>query len=141
MSLVYWDTMLFVYLVEEHPQYCATVERVIDRMVERGDTLCTSIFTRAEVLVGSEKSGNTIAARKLRERLMAPFVDILPFTIEVTERYARIRAAHKVSPADAIHLATAAAAGVDLFLTNDCSLHRMIVPGIQFVAGMDVGLF
>ncbi len=141
MSLVYWDTMLFAYLIEEHPTYCEVVERLLAKIVERRDTLCTSIFTRGELLVASQKSGNQVAAQRLRDYLKPPSIDLLPFTLDTTEHYARIRATNKVAPADAIHLASAASAGVDLFLTNDTGLRRMIVPGIQFVAGMDVDLF
>jgi uncharacterized protein len=141
MSVIYWDTMLFVYLVEEDATYFGIVERLLTRMNERGDALCTSIFTRAEALVAPEKYGFPENARRLREYLQPPDVDILPFTLETADHYARIRATNKVAPADAIHLASAAAAGVDLFLTNDRSLKGMIVPGIQFVAGMDVDLF
>jgi predicted nucleic acid-binding protein len=141
MSLIYWDTMLFVYLIEEHPEYRQTIERLVLRMVERGDTLCTSIFTRGETLVGVQKPGDESTAQKIRDYLQPPIVTILPFTLETTDHYARIRATNRVSPADAIHLASAAAAGVDLFLTNDQNLRRMIVPGIQFVAGMEVDLF
>jgi predicted nucleic acid-binding protein len=46
-----------------------------------------------------------------------------------------------VSPADAIHLACAAARGVDLFLTHDDALRKLIVPGIPFIAGIDGKLF
>lgn len=141
MSVVYWDTMLFLYLIEEDPMYCSTVERILVRMNERGDSLCTSIFTRGEALLGFEKHGAKQTARTLRDFLQPPDVDILPFTNDTADHYARIRANGKVAPADAIHLASAAAAGVDLFLTNDKNLQRMIVPGIQFIAGMDVDLF
>jgi predicted nucleic acid-binding protein len=141
VSVVYWDTMLFVYLIEEDPTHGETVARLLTRMHERDDSLCTSIFTRGEALVGVEKYGATEAARNLRDFLRPPDVDILPFTLETADHYARIRATNRVSPADAIHLASAATAGVDLFLTNDQRLKRMIVPGIQFVAGMDVDLF
>lgn len=51
------------------------------------------------------------------------------------------RAGHRVSPADAIHLACAASAGIDLFLTNDHRLLPLIIPGIHFIANMDVNLF
>ncbi len=141
MSLIYWDTMLFVYLIEENPEHYGTVEKLVLQMAERGDTLCTSIFTRGEALVGAQRPGGERVAQKMRDYLRSPIVDILPFTLETADHYARIRATNNVSPADAIHLASAAAAGVDLCLTNDRSLKRMIVPGIQFVAGMDVELF
>jgi len=43
-------------------------------------------------------------------------------------------------PADAIHLASAAQAGTDLFLTNDKNLIGKVVPGIQFIASLDTQL-
>jgi len=141
MSLVYWDTNLFIYLIQEHPQYYPLIERMATRLAERGDTICTSIFTRGEMLVGPIKNGDLAVQRAVRDYLQPPFVELIPFTLETTDHYARIRADNRVPPADAVHLASAAAAGVDLFLTNDRSLKRMIVPGIQFVAGMDVDLF
>ncbi len=47
-----------------------------------------------------------------------------------------IRATLGVSPADAMHLAAAAQAGTDLFLTNDNRLVGKFVPGIQFIASL-----
>jgi hypothetical protein len=35
----------------------------------------------------------------------------------------------------------AANAGVDLLMTNDRRLRGLVIPGIHFVAGMDVSLF
>jgi hypothetical protein len=54
---------------------------------------------------------------------------------------ARIRANNRVSPADAIHLASAAQSGVNLFLTNDRVLPKLVISGIDFIAGLDVNLF
>jgi hypothetical protein len=44
MSLVYWDTMLFAYLFEGHPEFKSRVAQIGRRMEERGDTLCTGVF-------------------------------------------------------------------------------------------------
>ena len=66
-----------------------------------------------------------------------PHVELLPFDAVAAESYAEIRARHRTKPADSIHLACAAAAGVDLFLTNDIELARLDVPGIGFIAGLD----
>lgn len=55
--------------------------------------------------------------------------EILPFTARSAAHYSAIRANHSVSPADAIHLATAADAAVDLFLTNDRRLAGKYIPG------------
>ena len=64
-------------------------------------------------------------------------MELLPFDAAAAERYAEIRAQHRTTPADSIHLACAAAAGVDLFLTNDIKLARLNILGIQFIAGLD----
>ena len=63
--------------------------------------------------------------------------EVIPFTIETADRYGQIRGALEISSADAIHLACAASAETDLFLTNDKNLVGKIIPGIQFIAGID----
>ena len=141
MSLIYWDTMLFIYLFEEDSRYIERVHTILTRIQQRKDTLCTSLFTAGEILVVPYKKGSDEAVSRIREALRPPFVRLLPFTDDSADRYARIRADLGVSPADAIHLACAAEANVDVFLTNDRRLAGQIVPGIQFVAGLDCNLF
>jgi len=137
MSLIYWDTMLFIYWVEEHPVLAERVRRIHSRMEERKDTLCTSSFTVGETLAGFYKTGEREMVHRVREFFRPPFVKVLPFTETAADQYARIRAELGVAPPDAIHLACAAEAKVDLFLTNDRSLANRIVPGIQFIAGLN----
>jgi predicted nucleic acid-binding protein len=141
VSRIYWDSMLFVYWIEDHPELAARMNQIRTRMEFRGDTLCSSVFTVGEVLTGFYKRGALETATQIREMLRPPLVELLPFTPETADHYARIRGNHRVSPADAIHLASAAQAGVDLFLTNDHRLQRLAIPGIHFIAGMDVNLF
>jgi len=45
-----------------------------------------------------------------------------------------------ILPADAIHLACAANAGTDMFITNDKRLFGRVIPGIQFIASLDTAL-
>jgi predicted nucleic acid-binding protein len=137
MSLIYWDTMLFVYWFEEHPVYVERIRHVLTRMEQRKDALCTSCFAIGEVLVGPYKKGASDAVAPIREAFRPPFTEVLPFTSDAADHYARIRAELGVSPADAIHLACAAHAGVDLFLTNDRKLVGKIVTGIQFIASLE----
>ena len=141
MSLIYWDTMLFVYLIEAHPVHGTRTKEIYTKMSDRGDSLCTSIFTLGEVLVGPYKHRAEELITRVRGVLRPPAVELLPFTPEVAQRYARVRAEHRVSPADAIHLATASVARWFLFLTNDLRLSKVIIPGIDFIAGLDVNLF
>ena len=141
MSRIYFDTMLFVYFIEDHPQYKPRVKSIFASIHRRRDKLCTSVFTVGEVLTGAYKRGAGNLVAEIQDVLRPPTVDLLPFNLETTERYARIRAENRVSPADAIHLASAAQAGVNLFLTHDRSLRKLNVPGIDFIAGLDVNLF
>ena len=141
MSRIYWDSMLFVYWLEDHPQYAARMDRIRERMEVRGDTLCTSAFTVGEVLTGPYRSGAIEAASRIREAFHSPQIELIPFTPDTADHYAKIRGIHRVSAADAIHLASAAQAGVDLFLTNDRRLQPLAIPGIHFIAGLDVNLF
>jgi predicted nucleic acid-binding protein len=141
MSRIYWDTMLFVYWLEGHPEHAARMNQIYSRMEARRDTLCTSAFALGEVLTGVYKRGAFEMAAKIRESFRSSQIELIPFTAETADQYARIRGNQRVSPADAIHLASAAQAGVDLFLTNDHRLQRLTIPGIQFIAGMDVNLF
>jgi predicted nucleic acid-binding protein len=141
MSRVCWDSMLLIYWLEENPQFSGRVAEIRRKMHVRGDKLCTSVFSLGEVLAGICKQGEDRLAADLPERLSASGVAFLPFNQAVADRFGRIRAAHRVSPADAIHLACASAAGVDLFLTTDARLHSLVIPGIQFIAGIDIGLF
>jgi uncharacterized protein len=141
MSRIYWDTMLFVYWLEDHPRYAKRVRHILSKMKERQDQLCTSSFTVGEILVGPYKMGASETTRQIREVFKAPFVEVIPYTIETADLYAGIRAQQGVSPADSIHLACAAQARIDLFLTNDAALVGKVIPGIQFIVGLDSNLF
>ena len=141
MSRVYWDTMLFIYWLEDHPQYARRVDAIRSRMEQRHDQLITGAFTFGEVLAGAYRKGAPQLADESRRLLRSVVAEVVPFTLETADRYARIRGALGITPADAIHLASAGQAGTDLFLTNDKSLVGKIVPGIQFIASMDTNLF
>jgi predicted nucleic acid-binding protein len=133
--------MLFVYWIEENPTYAKRMKQIVSRMKERHDQLCTSTFAIGEVLVGPHKMHATVLVEQIRRILSPPFVEVIPFTLETADHYAAIRAAQAVSPPDAIHLACAAATGIDLFLTNDKNLVGRVIPGIQFIASLDTQLF
>src|SRR5436305_12006148 len=108
MSRIYWDTMLFVYFIEDNPKFKPRVKSILATMHKRQDTLCTSVFTVGEVLTGPYKRGAHAVVAQVKEAFRSPQVELLAFTAQTSERYARIRAENRVSPADAIHLASAA---------------------------------
>ena len=137
MSRIYWDTMLFIYWLEDNARYAKRVESIYMRMQKRQDQLLTGAFTFGEVLAGVYRQGTQDRAGELRRQLQAIVEEIVPFNLDTADRYAQIRGRLGVSPADAIHLASAAYAGTDLFVTNDRRLLDKFVPGIQFIASLE----
>jgi predicted nucleic acid-binding protein len=68
-------------------------------------------------------------------------IRLLPFDQQSVDLFARIRAEHRSTAADSIHLACAASVGVDLFITGDKKLLKLRIPGIKFIVGIDTDLF
>ena len=137
MSRIYWDSMIFIYAIERNPAYFPIVKTVHEAMKRRGDTLCTSIFTAGEVLVGPRKAGSQSGVDRIRNYFAGDTISILPFTFETAEQFALIRSWTGTSASDAIHLAAAAEAHVDVFLTNDSDLLPLRIPGIALIANLD----
>jgi uncharacterized protein len=134
MSRIYWDTMLFVYLLEDNQTYSSRVRGLLSRARRRRDSLYTSYLALGEVMAGVEKAANPKAARLVRETLAEMGFSFLPFDGDAVSPFSKLRAKEALKAPDAIHLACAASAGIDLFLTGDKHLMRLDVPGIQFIA-------
>lgn len=138
MIRVYWDTMLFAYLLEAHPEYGPKMQEVQRALARRGVRLCTSVFTVGEALTYPRKLQDETRVRMLMKYFEnRENVEIIPFTMRTAENYAKIRATQRVLPADAVHLASASELEVDLFMTNDRKLQGLHVDGIKFITGMD----
>ena len=101
-----------------------------------GDQLYTSALTLGEVLIKPLEAGDEQLAEEY-ERALTNGAIILPFDRAAGRNYAAIRGDRTIRPPDAIQLACAAAAKVDLFITNDDRLAKKIVPGIQFLTSLD----
>lgn len=137
MTRIYWDSMLFIYMLEGNPTFGPKVRRILHQAVNRGDTLSTSVFTLGEILTGPKRRGSVSGVDAVKKYFLSGAIEILPFTERTADRYSTIRAANRVSQADAIHLATAAEAGVDVLFTNDTDMRKLSIPGIKFFADLD----
>lgn len=138
MTRVFWDTNLFVYLFEGG-QFAPRVRQVRSMMLERGDQLFTSALTLGELLVKPREQGDAVL--RDHETTMRQIATILPFDAACAPRYAVIRADRSIKAPDAIQLACAAAAGVDLFITNDDRLSRKHVPDVKFITSLERAYF
>ena len=137
MTRVYWGSMLFIYMLEGNPTFGPKVLKILNQMVTRGDILSTSVFSIGEILTGPRKRGSVSGVDAVKKYFLSGVVEILPFTGATADRYSVIRAANRVSQADAIHLASAAEVGADVFFTNDGDLRKLSIPGIRFFGDLD----
>ena len=135
MSRVFWDTNLFVYLVEGHGR-AKQVAALRQRMLEREDELLTSALTLGEVLVKPMEAGDQELQQRY-ENLITAGATVLLFDARAAPRFAEIRRDRSIRAPDAIQLACASTAGVDLFITNDDRLSRKRVRGIHFIQPLD----
>ena len=132
MSRVFWDSNLFIYLLESHGPQFELVKNLRKAMLSRGDQLLTSALTLGEVLVKPLERHDEELAKKYMEAITKASVTI-DFDVKAARIYAGLRTNRSLRAPDAIQLACAAAAGVDLFITNDARLHSVQVEGIQFI--------
>ncbi|MGB9031713.1 MAG: PIN domain-containing protein [Acidobacteriaceae bacterium] len=137
MSRVFWDTNLFIYLFEDYGKHSEQTAELRNKMLKRGDELLTSTLAVGELLTGPERSGNKQLSREYEEAIRLAAI-IVGFDLGAAQKYAELRARPpKIAAPDAIQLACAASAGVDLFLTNDTRLHNLHVDGIHFITSVD----
>lgn len=136
MSRIFWDSNLFIYLLEDCPEFSQAVVDLRQKMLKRGDQLLTSTLTLAEVLVKPSALGD-LDLCQLYEDILGQAALLLPFDFKAARRYAAIRNNGSVKAPDAIQLACASEAGVDLFVTNDRRLQGKKVEGIQFIVALD----
>lgn len=136
MSRIFWDTNIYIYLLEDYGPWSTLAANLREKMLDRQDQLITSTLTLGEILVKPTAAGETELCRKYAQRLTAISL-VVPFDVEAAKRYSVLRCDPSLRSPDAIQLACAGIARVDLFVTNDNRLHGKRVAGVQFIVPLD----
>ena len=136
MSRIFWDTHLFLYLIEDRGERADRAWALREWTIERGDSLLTSALTLGEILAWAAGAGDEALARRCEHAIHAA-ATVLPFDRRAAAHFAEICRDRSIGAADAVQLACAAAAGVDLFVTGDDRLSRKHVEGIQFIRSLE----
>jgi predicted nucleic acid-binding protein len=136
MSRVFWDTNLFIYLFEDYGPLSQAVAQLRSKMLARGDQLLTSTLTLGEILVKPTERRDTELCRKYESAISSAAM-MLPLDVKAAKIYAGLRSERSLRAPDAIQLACAANASVDLFVTNDERLQGKHVDGIQFIVPLE----
>jgi uncharacterized protein len=136
MSRIFWDTNLYIYLFESYGPMSEATEALRTKMLARGDQLLTSSLSLGEVLVKPMEKGDLALCAKYESAITSTSI-MVPFDVKAAKVYASLRKDRTLRAPDAIQLACAASAGVDLFVTNDTRLQTRQINGIQFIVPLD----
>jgi len=136
MSRVFWDTNLFIHLIEGHGALAARVMDLRRSMLTRGDQLLTSSLTLGEVLVKPLEQRDMELAGRYEQAITSSSL-VIDFGAQAAKRFAALRCDRSLRAPDAIQLACASIAGVDVFITQDARLHGKQVEGIQFIVPVE----
>src|SRR5438309_9234725 len=136
MSRIFWDTNIFIYLLEGYGPVSGRAIALRQAMLVRGDQLLTSTLTLGEVLVKPIERGESELYRKYEAAILETSL-VIPFDVKAAGIYAALRCDRSLRAPDAIQLACAAGAGVDLFITNDARLQSKQVEGIEFIVPLE----
>jgi predicted nucleic acid-binding protein len=114
------DTCIFIYFIEEHPQFLPVLRSFFREVDEGRKELVTSALTLLEVLVVPYRSGDHLLAKRYEALLtQSRGVRVAEVSREHLRAAAQLRASTSVKTPDALQLVAALAAGCATFLTND----------------------
>jgi predicted nucleic acid-binding protein len=109
-------------------------------MLQRGDQLYTSALSVGEILVKPAAAGRPDLIERYLTLFRRSAINILPFDFKAAVCYGRIRQDRSIRAPDAIQLACASAADIDLFITNDHALSRKVIAGVDFITTLEHAL-
>ena len=119
----YFDTNLFIYLIEKNPEFEATVTTLIQHLDAMNCQIVTSELTLAECLVKPYATEDVQSQNHYQQGIQTTsFLQVEPITRDILIKSAQLRAELNNKLPDSIHLATAIEHGCDIFVGNDKSL-------------------
>ena len=125
---VYFDTNIFVYLVEGIEIYQSLSRYFLNRNSE----IITSELTISECLVKPKMSNNKeLEDLYIQIIFYNSLVESIAVSKEILIKSAEVRSKYKIKPFDAIHIATAIQSGCSSIFTNDKQFK--VIEGIEVV--------
>lgn len=120
------DTPVFIYFLEDHPQYGPLAQITING-IEKGNWQgVTSTITLMEITVRPWQLGREAAAREYEAVLVHfPNLSVVDVDRNVARAAAQLRAKYNVSPPDALQVAASLSFGAKAFLTNGRRLSKL----------------
>ena len=123
MGVIYLDSCLLVYAVEDDPVFGPTTKQRLAQAADTEDAvLAISPLVRLECLVGPMKSGDR--SLRLRYERALSLLRLLDMPPAVYDGAAELRARYGLRTPDALHLACAQHHGCRALWTSDDRLAR-----------------
>lgn len=119
----YFDTNVFIYLIENNVEYQDTIHRLIEQLESQECEIYTSELTLAECLVRPFQDDDVQSQETYKESIKtSDFLTVKPVSKNILIEASRLRTVAKNKLPDSIHLATALAFECDIFVGNDKKL-------------------
>jgi predicted nucleic acid-binding protein len=131
--VIYADANIIIRLLEGDAAARAPIEGHLSPLRGSDRFLVTSRFTRLECRVKPLVSGDRELLSLYEAFFASPEVCLLEVTAGVIEKATELRARRGLSFPDAIHVASAVAAGVTIFLTGDRALARLVDISVEAI--------
>lgn len=133
---VFWDTNLFVYLIERHPTFFPKVLKLYQSHRSNAEQVVTSSLTFGELIAQPLRKGRRDLVERYSTVLATGSIEIVDFTLRAARVYGDIRSQTSLKQPDAIQLACAVAGGASRFFTNDQQLWNAKIPGLESIQGI-----
>jgi predicted nucleic acid-binding protein len=117
--LVYLDSNIIIYLIEEPADFGHRASARITKMAEAGDRAVVSDLSRLECRANAVATGDQVTLSQYDKFFGQAVERVMPLTTAVVDRATIIRGQYRFKTPDALHLAAAVEAGCEVFLTND----------------------
>ena len=90
MTLVYLDTNIWIYAYENDPLFSVSARKLLQSLHTGPHRIASSFFVLNELLVVPTRRNDQFAVASYRRLFRSVNLDLLPYTLESTEIYARL---------------------------------------------------
>lgn len=120
------DTSIFIYFVEEHPNYFPFCDRIFEGIETGLIKGVTATLSLMEVLVQPYRMKKDDIVYKFYSLFSTyPNLTWIEFDLRIADLAARLRAGHNLKTPDSIQAASAIASGATGFICNDGAFRKV----------------
>ncbi len=123
------DTNLLIYLIEASEARAVRAAAVLDAIGAHGVRASMATIGQIEVLSGPARTGDAASFEQAADEIKGLGLELQPLSSPIAEDAAWLRGQGGLSLADAVHVASARAAGATALITNDRRIRPR--PGLE----------